>query len=78
MDLSADGVREILKRFPDLGDVILQAFIARRQLLREPANFTGLRVVGSRYSQDTLRIREFLAKIPFTIPRSTSCSSGSG
>jgi len=67
-EVSADGVREILNRFPDLGDVILQAFIARRQLLREPANFTGLRVVGSRYSRDTLRIREFLAKnrIPFT------------
>ena len=61
-EVSADGVREILNRFPDLGDVILQAFIARRQLLREPANFTGLRVVGSRYSRDTLRIREFLAK----------------
>ncbi len=51
-----------------LGDLVLQAFIARRQLLREPGNFTGLRVIGSRYSQDTFRIREFLAKnlAPFT------------
>ena len=43
------------------GRHILQAFIARRQLLRESADFTGLRVIGSRYSQDTFRIRDFLA-----------------
>jgi thioredoxin reductase (NADPH) len=40
----------------------LQAFIARRQLLREAKDFVGLRVIGSRYSQDTFRIRDFLAK----------------
>jgi thioredoxin reductase (NADPH) len=39
----------------------------RRQLLEE-SGFTGARVVGSRYSRDTHRIREFLAKnkVPFT------------
>jgi thioredoxin reductase (NADPH) len=35
-EVSADGLRQILNRFPDLGDMILQAFIARRQLLRDP------------------------------------------
>jgi thioredoxin reductase (NADPH) len=66
-EVSSDGVREILNRFPDLGDRILQAFIARRQLLRESGNFTGLRVIGSRYSRDTHRIRDFLTKnrVPF-------------
>jgi thioredoxin reductase (NADPH) len=29
-EVSAEGVRQIINRFPDLGDVILQAFIARR------------------------------------------------
>jgi thioredoxin reductase (NADPH) len=47
---------------PDVGDLILQAFIARRQLLRESGGFTGLRVIGSRYSKDTFRIRDFLAR----------------
>src|SRR5918992_2440462 len=61
-EVSADGLREILNRFPDLGDTILQAFIARRQILRECPNFTGLRVIGSRYSRDTFRVRDFLAK----------------
>jgi thioredoxin reductase (NADPH) len=61
-EVSAEGVRQVLNRCPDLGDTILQAFIARRQLLRESQEFTGLRVIGSRYSQDTFRIRDFLAK----------------
>ena len=66
-EISADGVREIMNRFPDLGDVILHAFIARRHLLREAGTFAGVRVIGSRYSRDTLRIREFLYKnsVPF-------------
>jgi thioredoxin reductase (NADPH) len=61
-EVSAEGVRQVLNRCPDLGDIILQAFVARRQLLRESQEFTGLRVIGSRYSQDTFRIRDFLAK----------------
>jgi thioredoxin reductase (NADPH) len=60
--ISTEALRRVLNECPDLCDIILQAFIARRQLLREHANFTGLRVIGSRYSQDTFRIREFLAK----------------
>jgi thioredoxin reductase (NADPH) len=67
-EVSAEGVREILNGFPALGDVILQAFIARRHLLRESGRFTGVRVVGSRYSPDTLRILDFLSKnrVPYT------------
>lgn len=66
-EVSAEGVREIINRFPDLGDVILQAFIARRELLAESGKFTGLLVIGSRYSRDTHRIRDFLSKnrLPF-------------
>jgi thioredoxin reductase (NADPH) len=32
-EVSAEGLREILNKLPDLGDVILQAFLARRHLL---------------------------------------------
>ncbi|SIO62382.1 thioredoxin reductase (NADPH) [Singulisphaera sp. GP187] len=60
--ISTSSLRQVLNRCPDLGDLILQAFIARRQLLRESGEFTGLRVLGSRYSQDTFRIRDFLAR----------------
>ena len=67
-EVSPDALRQILNNHPDLGDVILQAFIARRQLLTQPGTYTGLRVIGSRYSRDTFRIRDFLAKnrMPFT------------
>ena len=67
-EVSPDALRQILNNHPDLGDLILQAFLARRELLKELPNFTGLRVIGSRYSRDTFRVRDFLAKnrMPFT------------
>ena len=61
-EVAAEAVRQVLNTCPDLGEIILQAFIARRQLLRESGDFTGLRVIGSRYSQDTFRIRDFLSR----------------
>jgi thioredoxin reductase (NADPH) len=62
LEMSGEALRRLLNQCPDLSDILLQAFIARRQLLRQPGNFTGLRVIGSQYSQDTFRIRDFLAK----------------
>src|SRR5437879_5177180 len=61
-EMSETALRQILNQDPRLSDLILQAFIARRQLMRESDEFTGLRVIGSRYSRDTFRIRDFLAK----------------
>jgi thioredoxin reductase (NADPH) len=61
-EISTDSLREVVNRCTEFGDIILQAFLARRQLLREPGNFTGFRLIGSRYSKDTYRIRDFLAK----------------
>jgi thioredoxin reductase (NADPH) len=62
LEISGEALRRVLNQCPDLSDVILQAFIARRQLLRQSPDFTGLRVIGSRYSADTFRVRDFLAK----------------
>jgi thioredoxin reductase (NADPH) len=56
-----DALRELLNVSPAISDVILQAFIARRELLRRSGVFTGVRVIGSRYSPDTFRISDFLA-----------------
>src|ERR671914_697061 len=61
-EISRDALRQALNQCPELSDIILQAFIARRQLLRQSADFTGLRVIGSRFSPDTFRVRDFLAK----------------
>lgn len=61
-EISNDALKQALNQCPILSDIVLQAFIARRQLLRQSPDFTGLRVIGSRYSQDTFRVRDFLAK----------------
>ncbi|MEO8591756.1 MAG: FAD-dependent oxidoreductase [Candidatus Solibacter sp.] len=61
-EVSPEALRRVLNQCPTVSDIILQAFIARRQLLRESPEFTGLRVIGSRYSPDTFRVRDFLSK----------------
>jgi thioredoxin reductase (NADPH) len=66
-EITAETLRKIVAQCPDLGDIILTAFLARRQLLRTCRLFQGLRVVGSRFSHDTFRVRDFLSRnrIPF-------------
>jgi len=66
-EIAAADLRRILNDMPRLSDVLLRAFLMRRQLLEE-SGFAVVRVVGSRYDRDTHRIREFLArnKVPFT------------
>ncbi|HEV3163951.1 MAG TPA: FAD-dependent oxidoreductase [Isosphaeraceae bacterium] len=67
-EVTGEALRRVLNQCPALCDIILQAFIARRQLLTQSPDFIGLRVIGSRYSHDTFRVRDFLAKnrVPFT------------
>ena len=60
--VAAGDLRRALNDCPGLSDVILGAFIARRAILRDSGEFTGLRVIGSRYSKDTFRIRDFLSR----------------
>jgi thioredoxin reductase (NADPH) len=55
-------LRHIISERPGLGDLILQTFIARVRALTENEDFTGLRVVGTKFSPDTFRVREFLSK----------------
>ena len=61
-EVSEEALRQLLNHHPEVGDVILSAFIARRHFLQESEDFTGLLVIGSRDSKETFRIREFLAK----------------
>ena len=61
-EIASETLRQVLNQCPTLSDIVLQAFIARRQLLRESPDFVGLRLIGSRYSPDTFRIRDFLAR----------------
>jgi thioredoxin reductase (NADPH) len=60
-EICAQELKEIINNRPELSDTILQAFIERSRALSE-SDFTGLRVIGSRFSKDTFRIRDFLSK----------------
>jgi thioredoxin reductase (NADPH) len=53
-------LREIVAEDKALSDVILGAFIARRAILIDVG--TGIKLIGSRFSPDSRRLREFLAR----------------
>jgi len=55
-----DRLRELVARDPDLGDLILRACLLRRSILIGLA--VGLRIIGSKYSPDTRRLRDFAAR----------------
>jgi thioredoxin reductase (NADPH) len=55
-----DRLRALVGRDSDLGDVILRAYLIRRSILIELG--TGFRIVGSRFSRGTWRLREFATR----------------
>ncbi len=55
------ALQHVIATNPGLGDTILAAFLARRSVLLSGAS-AAIRVVGSRFSPESLRVREFLAR----------------
>jgi thioredoxin reductase (NADPH) len=55
-----DNLRRLVADDEELSNMILRAFMARRSILIEVGG--GVRVIGSRYSLDARRLREFLAR----------------
>jgi thioredoxin reductase (NADPH) len=55
-----DNLRRLVANDEELSNLILRAFMARRSILIEIGG--GVRVIGSRYSRDARRLREFLAR----------------
>jgi thioredoxin reductase (NADPH) len=60
--VARDRLRQLMATKPQLGDTILAAFVARRALLLTGAA-PAIRVIGSQFSPESLRVREFLARI---------------
>jgi thioredoxin reductase (NADPH) len=54
------ALRKLLGQDEEMSNLILRAMLARRSILIEVGG--GVRVVGSRYSQDSRRLREFLGR----------------
>jgi thioredoxin reductase (NADPH) len=59
--VSRERLRQLMATNPRLGDTILAAFVARRGLLMTGAA-PAIRVIGSRFSPESLRIGEFLVR----------------
>jgi thioredoxin reductase (NADPH) len=55
-----EQLKEVVTEEPNLSDIILKAFLARRSGGMR-AGF-GLRIIGSRHSRDATRLREFAAR----------------
>ena len=53
-------LRDLVSEDEDLSNLILRAYLSRRSILIDLG--AGVRLVGSRYSQDARRLREFLAR----------------
>jgi thioredoxin reductase (NADPH) len=67
LTFSAERLRALVVRSPELGDLILRTMIARRQWLRGHG-YGHDRLFGSRWSPDAFAVRELLQRnlVPFT------------
>jgi thioredoxin reductase (NADPH) len=60
-EILPEQLRQIMNQKPALGNLIFTEFVARWQLAQEH-HLTPVQVIGSRFSSDTFRIRDFLSK----------------
>ncbi|MGF1486868.1 MAG: FAD-dependent oxidoreductase [Prochloraceae cyanobacterium] len=58
--ISNQDFKTIIREIPQIGDLILQAFLARQSIAAD--SDLGLKIIGSKYCCDTFRVRDFLAK----------------
>ncbi len=60
LEVPVDRLKEAVAEDPHLGDLILRAFMLRRSLEAEVG--AGLRIIGSRFSADSRRLRDFVSR----------------
>jgi thioredoxin reductase (NADPH) len=58
--LPVNQLRTLVLHNPGLGDLVLRAFFVRRMLLIDAG--AGIRIIGSRFSPDSQRLRDFVAR----------------
>ncbi len=61
LELSADALRSLIAKDAELSDIFMRAFIQRRLTLITEGMGNAI-ILGSRYSANTLRLREFLTR----------------
>ena len=60
LTIPRERLKEVVTEEPNLSDIILKAFLARRSYMMRTG--LGLRIIGSRHSGDAARLREFAAR----------------
>jgi thioredoxin reductase (NADPH) len=67
LQLEPRDLRRVVGELPEISEVLLKAFLMRRTLLISDG-FTGLRIIGSRFSPSAHQLRDFCSRnaIPFT------------
>src|SRR5215218_3754080 len=60
LTIARERLKEVITEEPNLSDIILKAFLARRAYMMR--NGMGLRIVGSRHSSAATRLREFAVR----------------
>jgi thioredoxin reductase (NADPH) len=61
LQVSADSLHVLIARDSELSDIFMRAFILRRLMLIQEG-MGNVTILGSRYSANTLRLREFLTR----------------
>ena len=61
LELSADALHSLIAKDEELSDIFMRAFILRRRALIAEG-LGNVTILGSRYSANTLRLREFLTR----------------
>ena len=66
VQLDSGQLRRAVDELPELGETMIKAFLARRRMLLEEG-FEGVRIIGSRFSPEAHRLRDFASRngIPF-------------
>jgi thioredoxin reductase (NADPH) len=66
VELSNSELRRAVEELPELGETVVKAFLMRRALLIGE-NFEGVTILGSRFSPDAHRLRDFATRngVPF-------------
>jgi thioredoxin reductase (NADPH) len=66
LEFSTAELRRVVDELPELGETIIKAFLTRRDLLLS-SGLEGVKIIGSRFSPDAHRLRDFATRnlIPF-------------
>jgi thioredoxin reductase (NADPH) len=67
LELDTHALQRVVGELPEISEILLKAFLMRRTLLLNQG-FSGFRLIGSRFSPQAHRLREFATRnaIPFT------------